>query len=75
MEFIKLPILLYDKKMDDLIGKSEDIPVDLYIKKDKIVGYRKALNEDMQERSSIYIEGGDSFLIELTITELEKKIK
>jgi hypothetical protein len=73
-DFIELPILLYDKKMDDLGIKTEDIPVSIYVKKDKIIAYRKSFNDKMEERSCVYLEGNDSWIIELKIDELYKKL-
>lgn len=73
--FIKLPIFLIDKKMEALDINAPDIAATLMVDKEQIIAYRNAYDDYNNDQSCIYLKNANSFIIGLTIEELEKKLK
>ncbi len=76
MKFIELPISLFDRKLQDMGLPLNDIPVRLKVDPNQIVAYRDTPPNDedneVGDKTTIYLSSGESFRIELPMEEFER---
>jgi hypothetical protein len=70
--FIKLPIFLVNRKMQELDVPCEDRDAILHVRPETIIAYNDTLDEDEKDITMVYLSNGDNFLCDCTAEELEK---